>query len=226
VSHIARIGYPIAEVGEDGECLITKVPGSGGTVTELTCKEQALYEVQHPSAYITPDVTADFSEVQCLQVGPDQVKVGGASGRERPDTLKISVGLRHGFTGEGQISYGGPGAVHRARMAADIIRERLDIAGLGANDKKIDLIGIDSLFDQSTPQEIPDPREVRLRVAVRTETHADARRVAREVEALWIMGPAVGGGATGEVKEVVNVVSILLPRELVESRIHISVDEL
>jgi hypothetical protein len=226
VSHIARIGYPIAEVGEDGECLITKVPGSGGAVTELTCKEQVLYEVQDPSAYITPDVTADFSKVQCVQVGPDQVKVSGASGRKRPDQLKVSVGLRHGFIGEGQISYGGPGAVSRAQMAADIIRERLDIIGLGENDRKMDLIGVDSLFGPSTSQKIPDPWEVRLRVAVRTETHADACRVGREVEALWIMGPAGGGGATGQVKEVINVVSLLLPRDLVESRIHISVDEL
>ena len=226
VSHIARIGYPIAEVGEDGGCLITKVPGSGGAVTELTCKEQVLYEVQDPSAYITPDVTADFSKVHCLQVGPDQVRVGGASGHKRPDALKVSVGLRHGFMGEGQISYGGPGAVHRAKMAADIIRERLDIAGLGANDKKIDLIGIDSLFGQSTSPEIPDPGEVRLRVAVRTETQADACRVGREVEALWIMGPAGGGGAIGQVKEVVNVVSLFLPRDRVESRIHIFVDGL
>jgi hypothetical protein len=111
-------------------------------------------------------------------------------------------------------------------MAADIIRERLDIIGLGENDRKMDLIGVDSLFGQSISQKIPDPWEVRLRVAVRTETHADACRVGREVEALWIMGPAGGGGATGQVKEVVNVVSLLLPRDLVESRIHISVDEL
>ncbi len=61
---LARLGFPIADVNADGCFVITKVPGSGGKVTADTCKEQLLYELHDPHAYITPDVVADFSQVR------------------------------------------------------------------------------------------------------------------------------------------------------------------
>jgi hypothetical protein len=42
------IGYPIAEIGEKGEVVITKQKGTGGLVTTETCKAQSLYEIQGP----------------------------------------------------------------------------------------------------------------------------------------------------------------------------------
>jgi hypothetical protein len=60
VERLACLGFPIAEVSEDGTALITKVPGSGGQVTVATCTEQLLYEITDPAAYVTPDVVADF----------------------------------------------------------------------------------------------------------------------------------------------------------------------
>jgi hypothetical protein len=225
VTGLARIGYPIAEVTESGDCTITKVPGSGGTVTELTCKEQALYEVHDPSAYITPDVVADFSHVTCTEVAPDRVRVAGASGRRFPDALKVSIGYRDGYIGEGQISYGGPGALSRAQMAAEITRERFNIIGLKSKELKFDFIGLNSLYGPAQPSPSNDPTEVRLRVAARTETQEEASKVGNEIEALWLMGPAGGGGATKQVKEILRIVSILMPRELIEKRIKISVIE-
>ena len=64
VAGLARLGFPFAEVTEDGAALITKVPGSGGRVTVATCTEQLLYEISDPAAYVTPDVIADFSGVR------------------------------------------------------------------------------------------------------------------------------------------------------------------
>ena len=168
---------------------------------------------------------ADLSHVTCTEVAPDRVRVAGASGRRFPDALKVSIGYRDGYIGEGQISYGGPGALSRAQMAAEITRERFNIIGLKSKELKFDFIGLNSLYCPAQPSPSNDPTEVRLRVAARTETQEEASKVGNEIEALWLMGPAGGGGATKQVKEILRIVSILMPRELIEKRIKISVIE-
>src|SRR5437763_6521949 len=77
IPDLARLGFPIGEVGEDGSLIVTKVAGSGGAVTAQTCKEQLLYEVHDPTQYLQPDVVADFSQVRVEEVGPDRVRVSG-----------------------------------------------------------------------------------------------------------------------------------------------------
>ena len=132
VEGLARLGFPIGEVGEDGALVITKVAGSGGAVTAQTCKEQLLYEVHDPKRYLQPDVVADFSEVKVEEIAPNRVRVSGGRGTPRTDTLKVSVGYVDSFIGEGQISYAGPGALARGRLALEIVRERLKLTGVAA----------------------------------------------------------------------------------------------
>ena len=108
----------------------------------MTVKEQLLYEVHDPTSYFTPDCVADFSTVIIEEVGPDTVKVQGATGRKRPDTLKVSLGYHAGYLGEGEISYAGSTATERGQLAADILEKRL--GGMG-DEVKIDLIGSTSL---------------------------------------------------------------------------------
>jgi hypothetical protein len=218
VPDLANIGYPIAECEADGTATITKLPSSGGAVTVAGCTEQLLYEVGDPSAYLTPDVTADFGRVELAQEGPDRVRVCGATGRAAPPTLKASVGYRDGFVGEGQISYGGAGCVARARQAAEAVLRRLDALGVSLDHVQTDLIGYDSLFSRPGG---PEPTEVRLRVAVRVAAPWEAEAVGREVEGLWIAGPYGGGGATRTVREVIAVGSVYLPRELVQPRVEL-----
>ncbi|MEZ2410138.1 hypothetical protein GGC47_004661 [Bosea sp. OAE752] len=223
VPGLARLGFPLAEVGEDGSAIITKVEGSGGCVTSATCKEQILYEIHDPAAYFTPDVVADFSQVRVEQVGQDRVRISGASGRARPEALKVSLGVAEGFVGEGQISYAGSGARDRAELAAAIVRERLELTGLTAQELRFDLIGIDALHGLGLPAgggERAEPYEVRLRVVGRTSTMDEAVRVGSEVETLYTNGPAGGGGVTKQVREVLGVLSTLLPRERVQPSIH------
>lgn len=220
VADLARLGFPIGEVAEDGSLVITKVAGSGGRVSAATCKEQLLYEVHDPRSYLTPDVVADFSGVAITELGPDRIRLQGASGRPRPATLKSSVGYVDGYVGEGQISYAGPGAATRARLARDIIAERLTIIGVPLREVRLDLIGIDAIHGANLSAAAPEPYEVRLRVVGRTDSHRDAVRIGNEVEALLTCGPAGGGGATKSAKQVVAMLSALVPRELVQPEVH------
>jgi hypothetical protein len=219
VPDLARLGFPIGEVGEDGSLVITKVRGSGGAVTVQTCKEQLLYEVHDPTCYLQPDVTADFSQVKVEQIAPDRVRISGGRGTRRTDTLKVSVGYIDSFIGEGQISYAGPGALARGRLALEIVRERLKLTGVAASELRFELVGVDSLHGALVSAHASEPYEVRLRVAGRTENLREAVRIGNEVETLYTNGPAAGGGAFKSARDVVAVASVLLPRELAKPSI-------
>lgn len=214
VPNLARLGFPLAEVASDGSAVITKVQGSGGCVTFQTCASQLLYEIENPAAYLQPDVVADFSNVTLTQIGPDRVQVGGATGRQRPDQLKVTVGHRDGFIGEGQISYAGLGAQARGQLALDVLEERL--ADMKAADSRFELIGVNAIHGPALAAGYT-PYEVRARAAMRVATRQDAERVAHEVEALYLNGPASGGGVTQSVREVIAAASVLVPREWVQT---------
>ena len=215
ISGLARLGFPIGIVDETGAIEITKLPESGGAVTTATCKEQLLYEIGDPAAYMQPDVVADFSNVRVNEIARDRVVLSGASGKPAPPTLKCSVGYRDGFIGEGQMSYAGPGAFSRAKLAGEIVRERLGIVGVATSELRIDIIGADSLHGAATPQTNSEPYEARLRVVGRTDTAAMAQLIGEEVESLYTNGPAGGGGAWKGVKPVVAIASAYVAREKV-----------
>lgn len=218
VAGLHNLGFPIGEVSELGELVISKLSGTGGCITAATCKEQLIYEIHNPREYFQPDVIADFSEVRIEEIGRDRVRLFGAKGAPRPATLKVSVAYRDGHVGEGQISYGGSGAIARARLAADIVSNRLKLAGIMIDELKMDFIGADSLHGSLGCPTV-EPYEVRLRVAARVATKALAEAVVREVESLYTNGPAAGGGVTHSIREVIAVQSVLIPREQVRASV-------
>jgi hypothetical protein len=218
VPGLATLGYPIAEIDADGGCVITKPAGTGGRIDEHTVKEQLLYEVHDPFAYLTPDVVADIGQAQVRQLGPDRVRLDGVRGHARPAQLKVNVCHETGWLAEGEISYAGPRAEARARLAAEVLRERL--SGLGT--LRADLIGVSSVFgdDAGTWAEAAsahDGRDVRLRVALQHADRHQAERLAREVTALYTCGPAGGGGVRTAVRRRLGIVSCGVPRERVEA---------
>jgi Acyclic terpene utilisation family protein AtuA len=219
VPHLARLGFPIGEVDVDGAITVTKLGDTGGCVTVRTCTEQLLYEVHDPSAYLTPDVCVDISEATITQLAPDRVRVEGVAGRERPALLKVSVGHAAGFVGEGQISYAGPGAVARGRVALDVVAERLRMTGVQHEELRLDLIGVDALHGARLSSGAGEPYEVRARVAARCATQCDARRIGDEVEMLYTNGPAGGGGVVKSTRELIGVTSTFVPRDEVHASI-------
>ncbi|WP_122518366.1 acyclic terpene utilization AtuA family protein [Pseudomonas syringae] len=222
VPDLARLGFPLAEVNAAGQATITKVEGSGGRIDTATCTEQLIYEVHDPAAYLTPDVSADFSGVSFQREAENRVQVAGADGRARPETLKVSVGYLDGWIGEGQISYGGPGALARAQLAREVVLERLKLTGVIVEDLRAELIGVDALHGSELgSRATAEPWEVRLRIAARCIERSEAVRVGNEVETLYTNGPYGGGGATKAVRQVVAVASLFVPREAVDPVIHL-----
>ncbi len=221
VPDLARLGFPIGEVEPNGDLVITKVAGSGGRVSAATCKEQLLYEIHDPAKYFQPDVVADFSDVRVVEIGPDRVRVTGGKGTPATGMLKVSVGYVDSYVGEGQISYAGTGAVARARLALDIVRERLRLTGVRMSESRFDLVGVDALHGDRGPRAAVDPYEVRLRVTGRAESVHEAARIGNEVETLYTNGPAGGGGVSKHAREVVAVQSVLIPAPMVKASVRI-----
>lgn len=216
VEDLAHVGFPIAEIDADGHCTILKSDGTGGCLDEHSAREQLLYEVHDPAAYITPDVVADISQAELHQVGPQSVRLTGVRGHARPAQLKVNVFHEHGWLAEGEISYAGPGAEARARLAAHVLRTRLRDCG----PLRVDLIGVAGILGDDAgswlaDQPRTDARDVRLRVALNHADRAVAERVGREVTALYTCGPAGGGGVRTQLRARLGTRSCTMPRELV-----------
>ena len=222
VPGVGHLGFPIVEIAEDGSFFVTKVPEAGGMVTVETCSEQIVYEIHDPENYLTPDVVADFKQVKFTEVEKDKVQVEGATGKPKTDTFKCSIGYKDCFIGDGEISYGGPGCLARAKLALDIVKERLELVAPGQFDElKFDLIGCNSLYWNPDYKYNQEPSEVRVRVAGRAKTKAVADLVPNEVEALYTNGPAGGCGAVKRTRDIVSVASILVDRNDVKPEVEL-----
>ena len=214
----ANIGFPIAEVYEDGRLVITKAVRTGGLVNAQVVKEQLLYEIHDPSKYITPDVTLDFTGVRVNEIGLDRVEVTGIKGSHAPEKIKATVCFDGGWLGEGEISYAGPNCVARARKAAEVVMQRLKIRGLQVQ-TRVDLIGVSSVHDGDTGllwrAADAHVQDVRLRLAVSAKSQDDADQAAREVLAMYCCGPAGGGGVRWRTTPRIRTQSyLMLPTDL------------
>ena len=220
VPDLENLGFPIAEVSENGEIVITKVDGSGGYVNTATCSAQLLYEIEDPSQYLQPDVVADFSQVTFTEIAKDRVKAENASGSSRPELIKVTIGKRDGFIGDGQISYAGLGALARGQLALDVLQKRIKSSGIEFLEIRYELIGVNAIHGESLSYG-HDPYEVRVRVAARSKAQKDVELLVNEVEAMYLNGPSGGGGATKSIREVISAQSVLIPRHLIKTSVSI-----
>jgi hypothetical protein len=217
VPDLANVGFPIAELSADGGVVIGKADHTGGLVDCRTVKEQLLYEIHDPAAYLTPDVVADISQAEVIELTSNRVALTGVIGHPRPETLKALLCFSGGWLGEGEISYAGPNAEARARLAAEIIQRRLgDHLPL-----RFDLIGVLSVFgdDRGLAQAAQLPgagRDVRLRIAGAHSERSVVEALLREVMALYTCGPAGGGGIRTAITPRLHSAACYVPRALIQ----------
>src|SRR5579875_1689233 len=228
IPDLAHIGYPIAEVWENGEALITKAPGTGGRVNFDTLREQLLYEVHDPAHYLTPDVDVDMTTLRMEEVGPDQVRVTGARGRPAPETLKIVAGYNDGVMGQAMIGYAWPDALAKAQAAAQIIQQQMEEMGLKSEETIVEYLGYNSIHGPlADPTLAANLNEVYLRIAVHCSDRREAAKLGRLFPPLALSGPPFIGGAGGmvEPRGLLGIWPTLAPRAIIEEYVTVSVEE-
>ena len=219
----AHIGYPIIEADSGGTMVITKHENTGGRVTLATVKEQLVYEIGDPRGYMTPDVVADFTSIQLQEDGPDRVRITGAEGRPRPDTLKVSLSYRYGWKATGTLVYSAPDALAKARAADNVVRQRLADLGLQFAKIHTEFFGVNACHAHLAPR-IAKPAEVQLRIGVRDARKEPVERFTRELIPLVLSGPPTATGygeGRPQVREVVAYWPALVPRDIVRTRVEV-----
>ncbi|HET6329353.1 MAG TPA: acyclic terpene utilization AtuA family protein [Holophagaceae bacterium] len=225
VPELWKVGYPIAEVSEDGTFIVTKPEGSGGMVTVDTVSEQLVYEMGDPRHYITPDCVADFTSIRLAQEGKDRVRVSGVKGQPKTPFLKVSGAYLKGYKATGQLTLSGPRALDKAKLCADIVWKRLEAAGSVYEHTDAEYLGA-SVVHAGIAPEVAEPAEVVLRLSVKDSSKKKVERFGREIAPLVTAGPAgVTGFAGGRPKaaEIVAYWPALIPRE--EISWQVSVEE-
>jgi hypothetical protein len=220
---LADVGYPIAEIEANGDFRISKPPGTGGAVNGETVAEQLLYEVGDLAAYLTPDVSADFTSIHLSQDGPDVVRVQGARGRPATDSYKVSIAYRDGFTASGTLVIFGPDAPAKARRCGEMILQRLRRAGVELEHSNVECLGAGDCVPGVIPATAAPP-EVVLRISVRDARRSAVERFAREIAPLVTSGPpGVTGYTTGRpsVREVFAYWPALLAKTAVTPHVEI-----
>ncbi len=193
---LENLGYPIAEISDEGQVVITKPAGTGGAVTTETVAEQLVYEIGDPSHYLSPDVDADFSQIRLTQHGPDRVEVAGARGNAAPERLKISMSYRDGYMASGTLVVCGAHAAAKARTCGELILSRLKAAGVNLARTHIECLGTGDTLP-GVWQRNDDALEVVLRVSAHDPSREALERFVREFSPLVGSGPPGVTGYTG-----------------------------
>ena len=214
----ADIGYPIAEISEDGLCVITKPPGTGGRVNQRTVKEQLVYEIGDPANYLSPDAAVSFLTISLSDDGPDRVRVGGATGRPPTEFYKVSATYRAGYRASGMLTIIGKDAVAKAQRAGENVLHRLEKAGARPREARIECLGAGDGAGGHVAR-ADQLLETVLRISVADDRKELVERFTREIAPLVTCGPpGTTGYAEGRppVREVFGYWPTLIPRELVQ----------
>jgi hypothetical protein len=229
---IGRTGLPIAEVDEDGSAVITKAIGSGGRVSFDTVREQLLYEVHDPNAYLTPDVVVDLTAVSLTDLGDDRVRVSGARGLPRPATLRGLSFSPGGWTGEALFTYCWPDAGAKGSHIAESLQSLAFSRSLIVEAWLVEQFGVDGFWpglQDECAEPAGAPRDVTTRLAWRTKDEATANAVQRLVGLVALSGPpglqGIGRRRRGPnpAAELVDITSFTVDRDLVERDLQVLV---
>ncbi|MAZ68902.1 MAG: ATPase [Candidatus Marinimicrobia bacterium] len=216
-----NIGYPIAQIREDGTFDITKPENTGGLVNKFTVSEQILYELGDPKKYISPDVCVDFTSFNLEETSKDVVTVTGVKGNMPTDTYKVSISYFDGFKASGQLTVSGPDALLKAKKSAEIIWKKLEKIGLVFDKTSTEFLGLSSCHKSiaKTPNII---NEVVLRLGVKSQDKNIVTRFTKELAPLITAGPpGITGFAGGRprVKEVVAYWPALIDKKVIKTKV-------
>ncbi len=224
IPDLADIGFPIVEASPNGEFIITKHDGTGGRVNVQSVKEQLLYEMGDPKAYITPDVVADFSSINLSADGEDRVRVFGITGNPKTEFYKVSIAYSAGWKAVGTLVYSWPDAYKKAKAADVVLRERLERLGLKFDVMLTEFVGVNATHGHLAGEPSPDIPEIQMRFGVRGQSKSDVERFTKELAPLILTGPpAVTGFAGGrpKVEEIMAYFPTLIPKDLVQTKVEI-----
>jgi hypothetical protein len=224
IPDMANVGFPIVEAGPDGEFTVTKHDNTGGRVSVQSVKEQLLYEMGDPAAYITPDVVADFSTIHLEDAGQNRVRVFGIKGKPNTEFYKVSIAYSAGWKSVGTLVYSWPDAYEKAKAADQILRSRIERLGLKFDTILTEFVGVNAAHGKLAGEPSSDIPEVQLRVGVRGQSKADVERFTKEIAPLILTGPpAVTGFAGGrpKVEEIMAYFPALIPKSLIETKVEI-----
>jgi hypothetical protein len=218
-----KIGYPIAEVSQPGQLVLTKTRNMGGLVTTQSVKEQLFYEIHNPARYVTPDVIADYTQISLEEVGADRVLVQGVTGKPRPDMLKLCVGYSEAYRNTAYLPYSWPDALEKAQFAADVLLKRLQTKNLAAEQIRIDYLGLNALHGAVAHEIKEELNEVVLRVAIKTKTLEEAKKLSPEIAPFILNGPPSSCffGGRSKPEEVFALWPTLIPRDAVKFEIYV-----
>lgn len=220
---LSELGYPIAQVAADGSAVITKAEGSGGKVSRLTVREQLVYEIHDPTAYLTPDVTVDFTKIKVEDIGPDKVSVSGAIGKPRPEQLKLAICVQECYCTEQIFMFSWPYAYEKARRFAEACRETWDRTPVQLDEIRIEYVGLNAIHGESAPRPsdewIAQMPEIGVRLVLRHKDKYAGKMALQSIVCLGLNGPpgAVANPAWGkDGRAMLSLWPTLIPRDLID----------
>ncbi len=213
IPNLEILGFPIAEISDNGEFVISKVSGTGGEISERIVKEQLSYEVFDLSNYITPDAIVDFTSVDIEEISENVVRVKGCNYVGCPSDYKVNIGFKNGYLGIGEVGYAGTTAYKKAILTKDILTKRIKMVGYSYNDLSFDLVGFNSIVGDDIAICENFPKETRVRMAVRTNTEKEALLVSREMNYMFTNGLSGGAGIGSSVKELIGIKAYYIKKD-------------
>lgn len=224
----SHLGYPIAEVEADGSAVITKLEDTGGKISRNTIREQLVYEIHNPAAYLTPDVIVDFTQISVEELAPNRVAVSGAKGSPRPEQLKLCIGQLEGYLTEQLFYFSYPYAYEKAQAFVKAAQETWERLPFSYQELRVNYLGINGIHEGAAPEMAPEIiaqlNEVGVRIAIKHEDRKVGKLLIQSIICLGLNGPpglaaSMNWGKAGSAR--LGLFPTLIPRSYITPNITI-----
>jgi len=224
----SNLGYPIAEVSEDGSAIFSKLESQGGKMSRNTLREQLVYEIHDPANYITPDVIVDLTEVKIEDIEENKVRFSGVKGKPKPESLKMTIGLMEGYISDQFFFFSWPHAYTKAQKFVEAAREIWEEMPLKLDAIEHSFIGLNGIHGEAAPipneTELEHLNEIGVRMVIKHQDPRAGKMAMQSIVCLGLNGPPgaismPGWGKTN--RAMLSLWPTLIPRDLVKEEIEI-----